>query len=120
MLFIVRTFMQLFIFFFFLMVLLPPRSTLFPYTTLFRSRSQSIFSRSRACFAVQNLSATTVTALPFTSGISNTDRKSTRLELQSHVNLVCRLLLEKKKKTQNTSTNNTTYTQTTPTSTMNT
>ena len=35
-------------------------------------KSQSIFKRSRACFAVQNLSATTATPLPFASGISKT------------------------------------------------
>src|SRR5438132_5895861 len=82
----------------------PPRSTLFPYTTLFRSRHGSSHLRSgpRHCVAAQ---------------IHNAFRNSPRLshlirihpliplrseehtsELQSHSDLVCRLLLEKKKK----------------------
>src|SRR5260221_5626243 len=56
-------FTSFFFFFFFLMIRRPPRSTLFPYTTLFRFRSEEHTS-----------------------------------ELQSHSDLVCRLLLEKKKK----------------------
>src|SRR2546430_12759558 len=72
--------------FFFLMIRRPPRSTLFPYTTLFRSTrgapprdggSRAGVMRPRLC--------------PLA------DRKSTS-ELQSQSNLVCRLLLEKKKK----------------------
>src|SRR5215510_8359226 len=60
----------------------PPRSTLFPYTTLFRSRP----SRSR--------SPPTATAPP-TSGHSSRSEEHTS-ELQSRGHLVCRLLLEKK------------------------
>src|SRR6267142_6103868 len=75
-------FEYLIFFFFFLMIRRPPRSTLFPYTTLFRSR--------RAPAAPGR-------------GTRPWPRRSSRSEehtseLQSHVNLVCRLLLEKKKK----------------------
>src|SRR2546430_11535738 len=85
-------------FFFFLMIRRPPRSTLFPYTTLFRSRRGFRF-------------------LPFSDGRGyrfrrssptcfHRDQSATRRrseehtsELQSQSNLVCRLLLEKKKTT---------------------
>src|SRR6266571_7217589 len=78
-------------FFFFLMIRRPPRSTLFPYTTLFRSR------RADAC---------TCPPTPPTSSRPGRSEEHTS-ELQSHVNLVCRLLLEKKKnkQTPNTTTN---------------
>src|SRR2546430_9721975 len=76
------------LFFFFLMIRRPPRSTLFPYTTLFRSSklfaSQSSASRPR-CTRHRN-------ALP--SAKRSEEHTS---ELQSQSNLVCRLLLEKKK-----------------------
>src|SRR4051812_50216910 len=73
-------------FFFFLMIRRPPRSTLFPYTTLFRSR-QGIQVTGRAGFSADDPSA------------KNSARSEEHTsELQSHVNLVCRLLLEKKKK----------------------
>src|SRR6266571_8021632 len=69
--------------FFFLMIRRPPRSTLFPYTTLFRSlgRQQRLQRMSRSRF--------------FWTDCRSEEHTS---ELQSHVNLVCRLLLEKKKK----------------------
>src|SRR5437016_10620299 len=66
------------------MIRRPPRSTLFPYTTLFRSRMW---------FEPQVTSASAYAPGPRIS----TDRKSTTSELQSLTNLVCRLLLEKKK-----------------------
>src|SRR6266571_6099809 len=70
-----------FCFFFFLMIRRPPRSTLFPYTTLFRSRAPAPW-RSR----------------PRSGGVCSPRRSEEHTsELQSHVNLVCRLLLEKKK-----------------------
>src|SRR2546430_8062898 len=81
----------LFFFFFFLMIRRPPRSTLFPYTTLFRSRrklgwglgdeievSLQRRARGRSCRSEEHTS-----------------------ELQSQSNLVCRLLLEKKKTKKN-------------------
>src|SRR5437773_12532374 len=73
-------------FFFFLMIPRPPRSTLFPYTTLFRSR----WSGSES-FDFQNMR--------ILSGISQDRSEEHTSELQSHHDLVCRLLLEKKKKT---------------------
>src|SRR5229473_5159661 len=76
--------------FFFLMIRRPPRSTLFPYTTLFRSRPPGL-----ACHraAPTRASCSSRAHRP----ASRRDRKSTRL-LQSLAYLVCRLLLEKKKK----------------------
>src|SRR6266436_9369494 len=73
-----------FIFFFFLMIRRPPRSTLFPYTTLFRSR--------RACGRRR----------PLPDACHDGRRRRSEehtSELQSRLHLVCRLLLEKKKKT---------------------
>src|SRR2546422_11580637 len=76
-------------FFFFLMIRRPPRSTLFPYTTLFRSVPRPTQSGPGHAIHRQSQSA----ALEF-----GRDRKSTTSELQSRLHLVCRLLLEKKKK----------------------
>src|SRR5258706_15579916 len=72
-------------FFFFLMIRRPPRSTLFPYTTLFRSPG-----------AWESGSGGKI------PGPGRPDRRSEEhtSELQSLTNLVCRLLLEKKKKTK--------------------
>src|SRR5690349_23655293 len=78
-----------FFFFFFLMIRRPPRSTLFPYTTLFRSSSTSI-SR-----AIVTPSFVIVGAPNFTNDGRSEEHTS---ELQSRRDLVCRLLLEKKKK----------------------
>src|SRR5687767_15766915 len=76
-------------FFFFLMIRRPPRSTLFPYTTLFRSRLYSAGSRASLAFH----SASTA------NGRRGRSEEHTS-ELQSLAYLVCRLLLEKKKKLQ--------------------
>src|SRR2546428_9214897 len=75
-----------YIVFFFLMIRRPPRSTLFPYTTLFRSRSSgsSRKARRRACTAWCRM----------INGVRSEEHTS---ELQSRSDLVCRLLLEKKK-----------------------
>src|SRR5476649_3017792 len=72
------------VFFFFLMIRRPPRSTLFPYTTLFRSTDGN---------AVLGSNNTTARAFGFAA--RSEEHTS---ELQSHSDLVCRLLLEKKKK----------------------
>src|SRR2546430_6648750 len=74
-------------FFFFLMIRRPPRSTLFPYTTLFRSRQNG---PQRSNVLLHGLRAIRPEA--FTRSEEHTS------ELQSQSNLVCRLLLEKKKK----------------------
>src|SRR5438132_6758303 len=73
-------------FFFFLMIRRPPRSTLFPYTTLFRSRRGPAC---RECRGRRGLAAPRV--------LARSEEHTS--ELQSHSDLVCRLLLEKKKKT---------------------
>src|SRR5258706_6297010 len=74
--------------FFFLMIRRPPRSTLFPYTTLFRSpphrREQIIVQRFLEDLAAEELR-------------ENLRSEEHTSELQSLTNLVCRLLLEKKK-----------------------
>src|SRR5438093_9181739 len=77
-------------FFFFLMIRRPPRSTLFPYTTLFRSRQNGSL---RDEFATERLVATD----RYPACRANRSEEHTS-ELQSLTNLVCRLLLEKKKK----------------------
>src|SRR5262249_61685302 len=77
--------------FFFLIIPRPPRSTLFPYTTLFRSR-HSIRGPSRC--AAWRRSARHSPVMSLTGGCRSEEHTS---ELQSLTNLVCRLLLEKKK-----------------------
>src|SRR5438477_9705782 len=72
------------------MIRRPPRSTLFPYTTLFRSHHHASGSQAAPCGGMAR------------SGRRNEPFHHRRSEehtseLQSHVNLVCRLLLEKKK-----------------------
>src|SRR2546429_4457795 len=86
-------------FFFFLMIRRPPRSTLFPYTTLFRSA----IARFDAHVA-QTAASITPPAQPVSIVAYNLAGRSEEhtSELQSRLHLVCRLLLEKKK-------NNTTY-----------
>src|SRR5258708_14548354 len=89
--------------FFFLMIRRPPRSTLFPYTTLFRSLT---VTSGRGPFAV--------TCTPAPAGVTPSGRSTVpestpeivrseehTSELQSPDHLVCRLLLEKKKRTRN-------------------
>src|SRR2546430_11228192 len=79
------------------MIRRPPRSTLFPYTTLFRSRSPKRTS-TRAGRPSQSKERGLVRHI----GVSNFDvaqrSEEHTSELQSQSNLVCRLLLEKKKK----------------------
>src|SRR5256885_7671164 len=91
------------------MIRRPPRSTLFPYTTLFRSR--------RARRASPRCARSRDSALVSHRSMDRSEEHTS--ELQSPCNLVCRLLLEKKKKNmKSTSTtvsyrqNNTTYLQT--------
>src|SRR6266568_5209761 len=79
-----------FFFFFFLMIRRPPRSTLFPYTTLFRSSEPSLRRRWRIPSLRRG------PWLP--AGRVRRSEEHTS-ELQSQFHLVCRLLLEKKKKT---------------------
>src|SRR5437762_10437434 len=70
-------------FFFFLMIRRPPRSTLFPYTTLFRSCDRLSQSADHSRFNHE----------------WSADRSEERFSRNAETDLVCRLLLEKKKKT---------------------
>src|SRR3712207_8994167 len=95
-------------FFFFLMIRRPPRSTLFPYTTLFRSHVHDRLARevaphlhhadrqeARARFAQRPRGAGVDMDRPPAAAARSEEHKS---ELQSRQYLVCRLLLEKKNK----------------------
>src|SRR5438876_3521325 len=75
-------------FFFFLIIRRPPRSTLFPYTTLFRSEPSP--EAMLPAFIQKRLGVSTALVVPLRS-------EEHTSELQSPVHLVCRLLLEKKK-----------------------
>src|SRR5205085_7374458 len=79
----------------------PPRSTLFPYTTLFRSIRAAVGSR------ITRSAAAAATGHQYPSQRSEEHTS----ELQSQSNLVCRLLLEKKKKKQKKKANDTTKKQ---------
>src|SRR3712207_7492251 len=83
-------------FFFFLMIRRPPRSTLFPYTTLFRSVDQFTDWHLKILKLFWTTEAYEHT-YPVTSGTLARSEEHTS-ELQSRQYLVCRLLLEKKKK----------------------
>src|SRR5258707_15311713 len=90
-----------FFFFFFLMIRRPPRSTLFPYTTLFRSHAGSLVARDQAQARARRR------RLPHRLQPRHRavpDRKSTRLN-SSHANISYAVFcLKKKKKTTSTST----------------
>src|SRR5256885_8003742 len=73
------------------MIRRPPRSTLFPYTTLFRSSGRLLFRVSSLCLTAE------ITSRAFLPDRRIRSEEHTS-ELQSPCNLVCRLLLEKKKK----------------------
>src|SRR5260370_12945607 len=82
------------------MIRRPPRSTLFPYTTLFRSKNSAAI----AALELYRAGAE-VTLVHRRAQLSDSIKYWIRSEehtseLQSHLNLVCRLLLEKKKKQQ--------------------
>src|SRR5438874_6974964 len=81
--------------FFFLMIRRPPRSTLFPYTTLFRSRPCRCWS-SRGRSTGRDRRATRRPKGRCCSASERSEEHTS--ELQSRRDLVCRLLLEKKKK----------------------
>src|SRR5690349_24261326 len=73
------------------MIRRPPRSTLFPYTTLFRSTAKNTFNADGVFAAMLILAVVSLTAEAHRS-------EEHTSELQSRRDLVCRLLLEKKKK----------------------
>src|SRR5258708_40324273 len=86
---------RLHLFFFFLMIRRPPRSTLFPYTTLFRSPEIAIEER------IMSSPGSPIEAAfkmaPVAASNTTTRSEEHTSELQSPDHLVCRLLLEKKK-----------------------
>src|SRR2546427_8449668 len=88
--------------FFFLMIRRPPRSTLFPYTTLFRSlKLEGMDTQLAAKLAeagIKTRDDLADLAVDELSEISHLRSEEHTSELQSQSNLVCRLLLEKKKK----------------------
>src|SRR2546422_1780058 len=75
------------------MIRRPPRSTLFPYTTLFRSPVRLVGDLGMTHHVI-------VRARHDADAVAVRDRKSTRLNSSHGYNLVCRLLLEKKKKNE--------------------
>src|SRR2546429_3049374 len=83
-------------FFFFLMIRRPPRSTLFPYTTLFRSRN-----RANSAWISGGTGQSAISSSEYTISPSASRSEEHTSELQSRLHLVCRLLLEKKKKKNN-------------------
>src|SRR2546429_4034985 len=98
---------SLIFFFFFLMIRRPPRSTLFPYTTLFRSlgarRPQAkvrCHCEDRARAGADAIDRGNDRLRTITHGPDERSEEHTS-ELQSRLHLVCRLLLEKKKKYKN-------------------
>src|SRR2546429_3658226 len=91
------------------MIRRPPRSTLFPYTTLFRS------PRIQRSHRMQDSWSTAMTAeeSSFPRGVARRGKRGSSMrseehtsELQSRLHLVCRLLLEKKKKNKRTNNQN--------------
>src|SRR5256884_1506077 len=77
------------------MIRRPPRSTLFPYTTLFRSAATSL-ARADSLYLAMDYVVSRLAALDAEQvGVRSEEHTS---ELQSRLHLVCRLLLEKKKK----------------------
>src|SRR2546422_4856710 len=89
-----------FFFFFFLMIRRPPRSTLFPYTTLFRSLARALPRRRRQVHEADELVGDPPALASRHAGIDGVRSEEHTSELQSRLHLVCRLLLEKKKKTK--------------------
>src|SRR5438034_4443505 len=91
------------------MIRRPPRSTLFPYTTLFRSR---FLRKSMKCHSDERGGAESLLSLGFCRKEASRCAQETKnrseehtSELQSHSDLVCRLLLEKKNERKNENRN---------------
>src|SRR3712207_7140389 len=90
-------------FFFFLMIRRPPRSTLFPYTTLFRSSTSApppITRPSSASIGCGQLGRMRIARAPARRSANRVRSEEHTSELQSRQYLVCRLLLEKKKRNE--------------------
>src|SRR5688572_30938490 len=81
------------------MIRRPPRSTLFPYTTLFRSRGEGAPTREASAVYFPSPAISSLGSPQLTTRATRWPRSEEHTsELQSQSNLVCRLLLEKKKK----------------------
>src|SRR2546427_5758200 len=94
------------------MIRRPPRSTLFPYTTLFRSGVSNCWCESPATASRKRFGVAAIWAIAFSRSVGESENAIAQIaatpkrlrseehtsELQSQSNLVCRLLLEKKKK----------------------
>src|SRR5689334_24836102 len=81
------------------MIRRPPRSTLFPYTTLFRSRHRPVRGHGGTIGDVSSILQPGTGAPAFAQRLRRRERSEEHTsELQSQFHLVCRLLLEKKKK----------------------
>src|SRR3989475_8549699 len=92
------------LFFFFLMIRRPPRSTLFPYTTLFRSRSmEELNNRIQALIKEKCTAIHPVVEWRFRRAVLKSDRKSTRLN-SSHSQISYAVFCLKKKKKNTIST----------------
>src|SRR5438477_3396029 len=89
---------------FFLMIPRPPRSTLFPYTTLFRSLLRILERAASGELIGEPPGFQSTSVVGHAIPIAEERSEEHTSELQSHVNLVCRLLLEKKKRQQQFST----------------
>src|SRR3712207_9129919 len=83
--------------FFFLMIRRPPRSTLFPYTTLFRSVDTAHGHSVKVLDSVSRVKKLSNAVQVIAGNVARSEEHTS--ELQSRQYLVCRLLLEKKKKT---------------------
>src|SRR5260370_16319837 len=86
------------------MIRRPPRSTLFPYTTLFRSLHfvMQLPGQDDDVALAEDLRQAGIFVKPLSRYYARSEEHTS--ELQSHLNLVCRLLLEKKKKSASTHT----------------
>src|SRR2546430_4010284 len=80
------------------MIRRPPRSTLFPYTTLFRSAGRVALDGDGVVSDGRRIRITERSTMNLPPVVSPTRSEEHTSELQSQSNLVCRLLLEKKKK----------------------
>src|SRR2546430_12369584 len=100
------------VFFFFLMIRRPPRSTLFPYTTLFRSLAGPVVAAAVVLDlkrVPRGLADSKVLCVEERELLFEKRSEEHTSELQSQSNLVCRLLLEKKKKQITTDMNEQRY-----------
>src|SRR5260370_6425130 len=91
------------------MIRRPPRSTLFPYTTLFRSSEKVVVCvmglNGRGTVLAKTFAKTPNAEVAAICDVDSAVRSEEHTsELQSHLNLVCRLLLEKKKKSETINT----------------